>query len=452
MSTTTTAPKTPAATAPLFIKSNVTSTGMFSVILLPDQDRTVGTEFNSESEFTRVMAPFDVISKYPMQSVFISDSWELVTDTLLKMHAIRPLIYDQGPEYGMTAFIAAGRMDPDHIVTREHVEAYVRYVAREDDENYTKAKAIADVYKPYGIEIDVDVLLAAEKAVIAKKSAGKRLLAGLRKKYPRPTVENTGFDIDNDLWELLVRNVERNKNTLIIGPTGTGKTEILKHLSATMGLALNIQDMGTVQDAQSALLGVHRLEDSKSVFDFAPFTEYIQNPGIVLADELNRSPREANNLLFPLLDDRRYMPVDIAHSGGLRRIDAHPECRFFATANLGAEYSGTNAIDRALFDRFMPVEVSYPTEDRETRVLMLRTDVEEREARTIVNVATNLRRMYREQEISSAISVRHTLMIAELVSDGFKLTTAMTQVIMPLFEDGETGSERALVKTAMAAH
>ncbi len=56
-----------------------------------------------------------------------------------------------------------------------------------------------------------------------------------------------------------------------------------------MKLSLNIQDMGTVQDAQSALLGVHRIDShGHSEFDYAPFVEHIQTPGIVLLDEISR--------------------------------------------------------------------------------------------------------------------------------------------------------------------
>ena len=52
---------------------------------------------------------------------------------------------------------------------------------------------------------------------------------------------------------------------------------------------MHIQDMGTVQDAQSALLGVHRLnKEGHSVFEYAPFVGHIKSGGIVLLDELNR--------------------------------------------------------------------------------------------------------------------------------------------------------------------
>jgi len=86
-----------------------------------------------------------------------------------------------------------------------------------------------------------------------------------------------------------VRNVLRGENIMLIGDTGTGKTEIVKHLAKALEKDLFIQDMGTVQDAQSALLGVHTLnKEGISEFKHAPFVGHIQSGGIVLLDELSR--------------------------------------------------------------------------------------------------------------------------------------------------------------------
>ena len=38
---------------------------------------------------------------------------------------------------------------------------------------------------------------------------------------------------------------------------------------------------------------------------------------------------------------------------------------FFATANIGQEYTGTRALDRALHDRFCVVKLDYPPMDAE---------------------------------------------------------------------------------------
>lgn len=163
------------------------------------------------------------------------------------------------------------------------------------------------------------------------------------------------------------------------------------------------------------------------------------------------APLAANNILFPCLDSRRYLPVDVACEGCDRKVDVHEDTVFFATANLGSEYSGTQAIDRALLDRFMPVELSYPKEKDEIRVLMLRTGINEKAATGIVRVSNEIRKQFKEQELSNAVSVRHTLQAAGLIADGFDADKALQHVILPLFEDGIGVTERSKVLSIMAA-
>ncbi len=157
------------------------------------------------------------------------------------------------------------------------------------------------------------------------------------------------------------------------------------------------------------------------------------------------------NILFPALDSRRYLPVDVADEGGERHVPIHEDTVFFATANIGSEYSGTQTIDRALLDRFFPLELSYPLEEDEIKILTLRTGVTDREATSVVRVANEIRKQYKEQELSSSVSVRHTLQAAGLVADGFDVTKSITSTIMPLFEDSIGVSERSKVLSIMSA-
>ncbi|NBP67784.1 MAG: hypothetical protein EBR30_02565 [Cytophagia bacterium] len=163
------------------------------------------------------------------------------------------------------------------------------------------------------------------------------------------------------------------------------------------------------------------------------------------------APLAANNILFPCLDKRRYLPVDIASEESDRKIPVHEETVFFATANLGSEYSGTQAIDRALLDRFFPVELGYPREVDEINVLKLRTGVDEKSATAIVRVSNEIRKQYKEQELSTPVSVRHTLQAASLIFDGFDVDKALLATIMPLFEDSIGVSERSKVLSIVSA-
>ena len=82
---------------------------------------------------------------------------------------------------------------------------------------------------------------------------------------------------------------------------------------------------------------------------------------------------------------------------------------------------------------------------------MIRTGVEEKAAEAIVKVSNEIRKQYKDQELSTPVSVRHTLQTAGLVVDGFELTNAIQSVIMPLFEDGIGTSERSKVLSIIAA-
>ena len=196
--------------------------------------------------------------------------------------------------------------------------------------------------------------------------------------------------------------------------------------------------MGTMHDPISDLLGVHRLDDGKSIFDYAKFTQDVQKPGVIVLDELSRCPATALNILFPVLDHRRTLPVEIAGSKDIREIPIHPEVCFISTCNIGIEYTGTSTLDKALKNRFFPIEFTYLPADIEARVLMKRCDIEKQDADMITSIAAKLRRMAENAEAATTVSTRETLMIAELIHDGWSTLDALNYVLIPLCDSKES--------------
>jgi len=267
-----------------------------------------------------------------------------------------------------------------------------------------------------------------------------------------PTVLSDGFYVQEDIWYLLLRNIRSQVNTLMVGPTGTGKTELVMLACKKLGISCSVYDMGAMYDPVAGLLGVHRLhEGGVSVFDYAKFTKDISKPGVVLLDELSRAPATTNNILFPCLDSRRSLPVEIAGGNDLREIPVSPECCFIATANIGSEYTGTMDIDRALQNRFFPLELSYLPPDEEINVLKKRCFIGRVNAGHIVAVANNIRDLYIKQEISCSISTRETLMAAELVADGWSVLRSLELSFLPLFEGSGSDGERGIVKKIISS-
>ena len=271
-------------------------------------------------------------------------------------------------------------------------------------------------------------------------------------KLQAPKSDIDGFFMQPEDWGILARNVKKHINTMILGSAGTGKTSCVKVLCDRLGLKLHIFDMGSMMDPISSLLGVHRLEDGGSIFDYAKFTQVIQEPCVILLDELSRAPQSAMNILFPCLDDRRSLSIEMACGKGVREIKIHPEVTFIATANVGAEYSGTNSMDRALINRFFTLELGYIPDKEESAVLTKRTGITKESSDLIVKIASNIRSLASKQEVSTCPSIRETLMVAELVSDGWDLRQAMQMVYLPLYEGSKSEGERSTIFKTLSSY
>lgn len=350
---------------------------------------------------------------YPTGTTFVTDSLRAASK-----------YYQAGNIYPI-GILDSDYLDPKHRPTEEMLRAYEIFIGATD---------LSDSVSP--------------KEKESSKTTSKSLL-GKMKLNPElkiPSIGSEGFYVDSDVWYLLMRNIQNQVNTMLIGATGGGKTELVLLACKKLGISCSVYDMGSMYDPVAGLLGVHRLQKGGvSVFDYAKFTRDISKPGVVLLDELSRAPVTTNNILFPCLDSRRKLPVEIAGGEDLREIEVHPECCFIATANVGVEYTGTMSMDRALVGRFFPIELSYMPPEQENKVLVKRCGISISDATNIVKVANSLRNMYNKQEISSSISTRETLMVGDLVADGWDLVRAMELVLLPLFEGTRSDGERGIV-------
>lgn len=271
------------------------------------------------------------------------------------------------------------------------------------------------------------------------------ILDTIKEKYPYPDI-STGFYVEEKNWNYLVRNIMQHKNTMLIGPTGTGKTELIIKICNILGIGCRIYDMGSMQDPLTDLLGSHRLENGSSVFDYAKFVEDVQKPGVILLDELSRAPLMTNNILFPCLDSRRQLPIEIADSHHDRIVKVHPECTFIATANIGSEYSGTNEIDAALLNRFLPLQLDYLPANIEVEILKIRINIDDNSAIEVVSKFNRIRSAYKDSQISKSVSTRELIACGELIHDGFSISESIDFVVCQKYISNNYDDELKTVK------
>jgi len=274
----------------------------------------------------------------------------------------------------------------------------------------------------------------------------------LANRMNRKPDDRSGFHVDDITWKVLMNNFHRKWNTLIIGPSGSGKTELIKLLCSRTNTPLTIIQGGAITDPTEQLVGNMDYDTSTggTVFNWADFALAVQQPGVILIDEINRIPKNGDNLLFSCLDKTRALPAYAAKGSDTRTIPVHPECCSFATANIGDEYTGTKQIDAALMTRFRLLEMSYMKMETEAKLLTIITGIKKEDATNIAMCAATIRQKAQKSELESTVSTRETIAAAEYVRDGFTVLEALETVFLPLFDKGagndDAASERMAVK------
>lgn len=259
--------------------------------------------------------------------------------------------------------------------------------------------------------------------------------------------------IMNDLtWKVICRNILRGKNILLTGPSGCGKSQTAFSAASAMGRELFYINLGATQDPRGALIGnTHFAKDSGTFFSESAFVKAIQTPNtVILLDEVSRAHPEAWNILMTVLDPKqRYMRLDEAV--GTPTIKVADGVSFIGTANVGSEYTSTRVMDRALMDRFSMVEVPYLTAQEEAQLIeFLYPSMKGTEsAMAVAEIAAATRAEVNSDasRISTPVSTRVALEMAELIADGFTLPEAAEITIYPFYSDlGGLQSERTFIR------
>ncbi len=258
-------------------------------------------------------------------------------------------------------------------------------------------------------------------------------------------------------WKYLIRNVLQGENILMLGPSGSGKTLAANSIAKTLKRPFFRIPTGQTQDPRATLIGnTFFSKDKGTFFDQSLFVKAIQTDNaIILLDELSRAHPEAWNILMTVLDqDQRYLRLDEAE--GQPTINVAKGVSFIGTANIGAEYTSTRVLDRALRDRFKSIEMDLLTEKEEIELLtLLYPDLDKKTIKSIAGIADETRKIMQNEspEISTSISTRMTVDMGKILNDDFALMEALEVCVLPFYDiaGGET-SEREFIKTLIQKH
>ena len=253
-------------------------------------------------------------------------------------------------------------------------------------------------------------------------------------------------------WKYLIRNIIRGKNIMMTGPAGCGKTMAAKAAANSIeGYNTFIINLGATQDPRTTLIGNTQFDTKKgTVFNPSPFVKAIQTPNtVVILDELTRAHPEAHNILMSVLDlGQRYLRLDEAADAPVVKVAEGVS--FIASANIGNEYTATRALDRAILDRFVVIEMDTLSQYEESELLsMMYPSVEMNLLQSVAEITSMTRGelLSESPKLSNSLSTRTAVEIGSLLYDGFSLEEAAEITIYPMFDQsGGADSERVYMK------
>lgn len=169
---------------------------------------------------------------------------------------------------------------------------------------------------------------------------------------PPVKVEGTPHKLLKRVLSLVACNVSE-KNIMLIGPAGSGKTFLAEQVAKVLGLQFSALSFSPGM-SESKLFGrvIPRISDGKENYTPSPSVIAYRDGGVVLLDELdNGDPSTISSLNSFLANGWMFLPDG-------SRVTRHPDTIVIGSMNTlgtGANrvYVGRNALDGATLNRFV---------------------------------------------------------------------------------------------------
>jgi len=190
-----------------------------------------------------------------------------------------------------------------------------------------------------------------------------------------PLVDKSYAVQDKEAAELL-RAIETGDKILISGPTGSGKSSLVKHICAlTNRPMVRLNMSGDIES--SHIFGQLEVESGSTVWKDGAATEAVRYGAVLVNDEWDVTPPEIMfGYQWLMEDDGKLFLKEMPGSSVDKMITPHGEFRFICLGNtLGqgddsGRYAGTNVQNSATLDRFQTtIKLGYLSADHERNVL-----------------------------------------------------------------------------------
>lgn len=256
------------------------------------------------------------------------------------------------------------------------------------------------------------------------------------------------FIMPNKTLKMIQDYMYSGVNVLMKGGPGTGKTDFPQRLAEELNMRSLVIDCGTIKTPQDWFGTREYVEGEGTSFVPSELVRYLQQPSIIILDEINRTTPDCHNSIFRILDGNRKV-----HILPLKKtIEVHPHCIIMATMNEGRSHTGTYMLDSAITDRFESFTLEIPNENQITRLLSKRNpEVNLQYLKAIAKITHKLNSLYNNEDLNVQVGLRPAISSALLVAKDNKFMDVLFQTFVGRFSsEGGSDSEATLVKQAIS--
>ena len=221
------------------------------------------------------------------------------------------------------------------------------------------------------------------------------------------------YVVQKDEAALLVAGMVDGDKTLITGPTGSGKSSLVKYVCAKLGRPfIRINMSGDVES--SSLFGTLVVRGGATVWEDGAITEAAKYGAVCLVDEWELMPAEIAMGMQNLLEDGGYLYLkEKPGTSDDRTVVPNENIRLVFAGNTVGQgdvtgaFSGVGVQNTATIDRFTnTIRLGYLSQRHEVDIITSKSSVDKDVATNMVRFANLVRTAYEQSKIGLTISPR----------------------------------------------
>lgn len=218
---------------------------------------------------------------------------------------------------------------------------------------------------------------------------------------------------------------------LLKGPTGTGKSRFIEFMAHQLESEL-ITVSCHEETSSTDLIGRYIIKGAETIWLDGPLTLAVKKGAILYLDEIAEARPDVIVAIHSLTDHRRELFVDKLGE----TIKAHPDFMLVASFNPGYQ-RGFKELKPSTRQRFVAISFQYPEAKVETEILVAETNIDENDAKKLVNIANKIRNLT-ELGLTETVSTRLLVDAAKLMKSGLpKRLSTHVAIVEPLTDDLE---------------